>query len=90
MPEAEHRQQFDSAQLAKVPRYSRAIPIAVDAGSGSIIRVQKIVARQVTAVLKGVEDLSMPATRFSLSGPRRGWPPGVRDLKVASFCIHRR
>src|SRR5882757_618283 len=87
MPEAEHRQQFDSAQLAKVSEVFAGYPeLPWMLASGSIIRVQKIVARQVTAVLKWVEDLSMP--RYEILGFLDRAEAGrlaVRDLKVASF-----
>lgn len=83
----ERSQAFDSPQLAKVSEVFEGYPeLPWMLASASIVQVQKIVARRVTAVLKGIDDLSMP--RYEILGfldRAAGGHLAVRDLKVASF-----
>lgn len=89
MPETEleRGQVLDSAQLARVSEVFAGHPeLPWMLASAAVIRVQKIVARRASAVLKGVDDLSMP--RYEILGFLDRAEAGclaVRDLKEASF-----
>ena len=83
----DERQPPGSAQLAKVTEMFDGHPeLPWMLASAAVIRAQKIVMREVSSVLKSIEDLSMP--RYEILGlldRAEGGQLAVRDLKRESF-----
>jgi DNA-binding MarR family transcriptional regulator len=76
-----------SAQLAKVTEMFSGHPeLPWMLASAAVLRAQKIVMREVSSVLKGIDELSMP--RYEILGlldRAEGGRLAVRDLKHESF-----